>query len=96
MKCILISLSLLIAVFSLTACGSSSQGKTCCDCVIENGCWDYGSCPNSTHCYCIHDENYSGDCPSYEYQCLAIGAPCFGSGNICTSECTGVLSSLSN
>lgn len=57
-KIAFLSMVSLFAV-SLAACGSGggsyeSRGEDYCDCLISNGCWDFGGCPNSSDCYDIY------------------------------------------
>ncbi len=63
-----------------------TKGAKCCACLVDNDCWGYDLCPQSTDCYCIFDSSYSGDCPASP--CLAWGSAC-GDTN-CADECAGV------
>lgn len=71
-------------------CGDT-KGKSCCDCLIENGCWMVGSgityCPTSS-CYCVYAPAYGTSCKPDGENCVGYGSACYQSN--CVSACEGV------
>jgi hypothetical protein len=82
----------LLAGLVVPACTSveEKQGKSCCDCLIESGCWDYGSdysCPSSD-CYCVYASSYGSNCKPDGENCVGYYTACYEQN--CQEECSGV------
>jgi hypothetical protein len=82
---------LMMSGLFLIGCGDDEEdgddpGATCCNCLVDNGCWSYDLCPSSTDCFCIYADSYSGDCPSAP--CLSYASACHDTN--CADACAGV------
>jgi len=69
---------LVLLALLLVSCGKSEE-EECCECIVEQGCWDSRLCPEDPvgSCKWVRAD---GDLPSYADEgsdvCFAFGASC--------------------
>jgi len=75
----------------LMSTGCTGGAAACCDCLVENDCWDSEICPDDPYGSCEYVRG-DGDLPSYadddDEVCYATGVEC--EETQCASECEGL------
>lgn len=84
----------LLLTFVLSGC--TSQGEVCCDCVVDNDCWDNRLCPSDPLGSCKWVLADNADRPSYAEEddevCFSLSRTCVQTH--CATECKGEVSGV--
>jgi len=73
---------LLFLPFVLMTLGCGKSGSSCCQCLIDNDCWDSQSCPDDPMGSCEYVRG-DGDVPSYADESLDV---CYASDSACEED----------
>ncbi|MGI5865444.1 MAG: hypothetical protein ACOX6T_25770 [Myxococcales bacterium] len=81
----------LALLVTLGLSGCTSQGEVCCDCLMNNDCWDYELCPSDPRGSCEWVLTDDADRPSYAEEddevCYSVLLTC--TRTHCATECKG-------